>query len=501
MYITASKLYDYLQCPHLIWREVYGPQEEKIKEINPFIQMLWNKGIQHEEKIIKEIGEFTDISSGSFKERFARTIQAMEDNDPLIYQGVLYSENLFGIPDLLKRMPDGSYVPVDIKSGSGLDNGNSNSNGKPKKHYAVQLCLYAELLQKLGIKNNRQGIIFDIHKNEVEYHLEKPMNNGNNITCWEFYQEVKKQTQLLLDNKTHNKPAMSGACKLCPWYNSCKKWCQENQDLTTIFYLGRAKRDAINEELGIEKVDAFSRLDMAEVLGRKKQNKNFLKSIGEKTLSKLITRAKILSDTKKPVIYNKVDLPQASYELFFDIEDDPTQEFVYLHGVYERSKTGEKFIPFVADGNTAEAEKTAWANFWDYIKSLPPDDFAIYYYSPHEKNTYRRMQRQYPEVISAEDVDNFFSDPRVIDLYQIVLKHTDWPLSSYSLKELAMYLGFQWRDDTPSGALSIEWYNKYLETKDEKILNRILLYNEDDCKATMVLKDAIYKLSEKYNAS
>ena len=30
--ITGSKLYDYIQCPHKVWRDVYGPKEEKITE-------------------------------------------------------------------------------------------------------------------------------------------------------------------------------------------------------------------------------------------------------------------------------------------------------------------------------------------------------------------------------------------------------------------------------------------------------------------------------------
>ena len=104
------------------------------------------------------------------------------------------------------------------------------------------------------------------------------------------------------------------------------------------------------------------------------------------------------------------------------------------------------------------------------------------------------MQKIHSDVVSEDEVERFFANSQVIDLYQIVLKYTDWPLGSYSLKALAMYLGFSWRDETPSGALSIEWFNKYIATKDETILKRILLYNEDDCKATMVLKDALNNL-------
>ena len=105
------------------------------------------------------------------------------------------------------------------------------------------------------------------------------------------------------------------------------------------------------------------------------------------------------------------------------------------------------------------------------------------------------MQIRFPDVITKEEVDIFFDNPNVVDLYSdVVLKKTDWPLPSYSIKALASYLGFEWRDKTPSGALSIQWFNDYIEKKDEQILRRILEYNEDDCKATMVLKDTLEKL-------
>ena len=59
------------------------------------------------------------------------------------------------------------------------------------------------------------------------------------------------------------------------------------------------------------------------------------------------------------------------------------------------------------------------------------------------------------------------------------------------LKTLARYLGFEWRDTDPSGAASIEWFYKWTETADEAVRQRILKYNEDDCGATRVLRDAL----------
>jgi predicted RecB family nuclease len=497
MHVTASKLYDFMQCPHRVWRDVYGPQNEKVKEVNPFIKLLWDRGVLYEEKIIKELGEYLDLSKGSLEDRFTKTKEAMKNRTPLIYQGVLMVDNIVGIPDLLKLNIDGTYIPVDIKSGMGVEGVDEElgNEGKPKQHYAVQLALYCDALNRLGFENKREGIILDIRGQEVIYDLDNPIGKIKKISFWELSKDVFNKVSLLLENKVKNKPAMAGACKLCPWYNSCKKWANDVDDPTCLFYLGRSKRDLLKEDLQINTIQDILRLNTDDLMSQKENDKEFLKGLGKKTIDKMITRANILKNIKKPVVYGDVTFPQVSYELFFDIEDDPTQEFVYLHGVYERSPSGEKFLDFTAKEISSESEKNVWANFWDYIRSLPQDDFAVYYYSPHEKTTYKKMQKLYPDVISEDEVNDFFDNPNVIDLYHVVLKQTDWPVGSYSLKALAQYLDFRWRDETPSGALSIQWFNEYIKTQDEKILERILIYNEDDCKATMVLKDGIEKIT------
>lgn len=496
VFITATKLYDYIQCPHRVWRDLYGPQDEKSRDQNPFLQLLWERGIQHEKDVIRKLGDFVDLSQGSIDERFKKTLDEIKKGSPLIYQGVLKHENLLGIPDLLKKGTSGQYIPIDIKSGQAFEGADDEEgeDGKPKKHYAIQLCLYVDILKNLGLSDGDKALIIDISGREFEYPLSELYGKREPSSWWDLYEQFKLEVGSLLGNQKENKPALCGVCKLCPWYESCLKWCRKNKDLTNIFYLGRGKRDVLESDLEIRTIPQFLDMDIQELLARKKKDKSFLSGVGEATLKKLYHRTRVFAVLKKPVLLEPVRFPKVSTELFFDIEDDPTQGFVYLHGVWERKGKTERFVYFLAHENTEEEEKKAWKDFWSYIRSLPKDDYAVYYYSHHEKTVYRSLWRQYPDVVAKEELEGFFESPNVIDLYQVVFKNTDWPLSSYSLKEIASYLGFQWRDETPSGALSIQWFNEYLKTRDSSILKRILEYNEDDCKATMVIKDFVEKL-------
>ena len=493
-FLSASTLFNFIQCSHRVWRDVYGPLDEKVLEPNPFVQLLWDKGVLHEGRVIESIGQFVDVRDGSYEDRSERTLAAMQGGADLIYQGVLIYGNYLGIPDLLKRNSDGTYMPIDIKSGRGFEGSDEEGDEKYKKHYAIQLCHYVELLKQLGFAKSDKAKIIDINNNEVIYDLQTAIGIKNKNTWWEYYFEIRAEVEDLLANKKENKPAMAGICKLCPWYYSCKKWAAGTNDLTNIFYLGRSKRDTLNEDLNITRVGQMQTIDIDQILKHKATDKNFLRGIGPATLTKIVARAKILQTKSAPVIYTKIKFPDKSYELYFDIEDDPTQEIVYLHGIYERSPSGERFVSFVADDTSKESEKLAWQKFWDYIRSLPKDDYAVYYYSQHEHTVYKKMRDEYPDVVSEKELEDFFDKERAIDLYtHVILPYTDWPLGSYSVKEIAQYLGFKWRDATPSGALSIQWYNDYLKDRDPGKLTRILEYNEDDCKATMVIKDYLAK--------
>jgi hypothetical protein len=53
--------------------------------------------------------------------------------------------------------------------------GDDESDGKAKKHYAVQLALYVDILERLGRSAGRSAFVWDVHGKEVAYDLEAPL--------------------------------------------------------------------------------------------------------------------------------------------------------------------------------------------------------------------------------------------------------------------------------------------------------------------------------------
>jgi predicted RecB family nuclease len=108
---------------------------------------------------------------------------------------------------------------------------------------------------------------------------------------------------------------------------------------------------------------------------------------------------------------------------------------------------------------------------------------------------YRKLQAKYPEVCDADAIERLFDPARAIDLYgDVVLQATEWPTRDHSIKTLAKYLGFTWRDAHPSGAAAVEWFDRWCRAHDPAVKQQILEYNEDDCRATRVLLDGIRDL-------
>lgn len=487
--VTAAMLYDLVACPHRVTMDLYTDPSER-DEPNAFVELLWERGSSYEKEVIAGLTEpFLDLSRFAGDDKEQRTSEAMQCGEPLIYGGRIQTDGLLGDPDLLRKQESG-YVAGDIKSGSGEEGPEDNS--KPKVHYAVQLGLYTDILERKGLSAGRHAFVWDIYGKEVTYDFRTPYGKRSPRTLWQDYEEALGEAQAIINKGLVTLPAYGAVCKLCHWYTSCVEHLKQSNDLTMIPELGRSKRDVMYDS-----VRTVAQLANTDPESFANGNKSVFPGIGLDTVRKFHARARLLSSKDgKPYTRGPIGFPAHECELFFDIEVDPMRDICYLHGFVERLRRDnatERFVSTFAETATPEAEKKAFAEAWAYIQSRQP--CTIYYYSKYERTIYRALQEKYPDVCSADDIEHLFDPANAIDLYNdVVKKTTEWPTWDFSIKTLAKYLGFSWRDTHPSGAASIEWFHRWIELADPAIRQRILDYNEDDCRATRVLRDGLENL-------
>ena len=65
------------------------------------------------------------------------------------------------------------------------------------------------------------------------------------------------------------------------------------------------------------------------------------------------------------------------------------------------------------------------------------------------------------------------------------------PAPSFSLKAAAPAFGFHWRQDDCGAMDSMVYFTNWLKTGRDELLQKVLMYNEDDCKAMLYLENKL----------
>jgi predicted RecB family nuclease len=197
--------------------------------------------------------------------------------------------------------------------------------------------------------------------------------------------------------------------------------------------------------------------------------------------------------------------PTADVEVDVDMEsyDDAT----YLWGAHVTLNqpvdgVAAGYTTFVEWGElTRETEAQNFAAFWNWLSDLRQRcdaqgrTFAAYCFWAQAEDG--AMNRAVATPLDAgptmTELTSFrqLSPPAWIDLHELakVQIQTEGPLG---LKQLAASAGFQWRDVNPSGEASMLWYEVATRANGAEAAasrQRILDYNEDDCRATKALRD------------
>ena len=473
-WIAAKDLYNYTKCLYRVYLDTNGNPSEK-GEVSEFAKLLWEMGLQTERDYLSSLGEkpITDLSALDLEKALDKTSEAMKRGDELIYQGYLAFERYRGRPDLLVKRDDTKsklgpyyYEPIDIKAGKGWE----EREGKPVKfkgHYAYQIMFYRDLLQAI------QGYVSPVAR---IINVEQEIEEFDPILFEKDYAEAKAEVEKLVDGKESSEPVLGSHCLQCEWFNHCEKWVEEKNDPTKIFFIGSVKFGL--KQVGLKTVRDLAKMDIKKYL--KPPFK--VPRMGERTLERAKERAQVVLEGRAR-IRQGYSFPKVENEIYFDIEDDPTRGVTYLYGLLELKKGNEPHYHYFLASLPKDEEKTV-RKLWEFFQNT--DNAAYYVYSHKERTTLKKLMEQY-------DLDKGIFEKYVqaeYDLYQkLVVEYSDWPTFSYGIKFIAKQIGFSWRDPDPSGVNSIVWYNEYLVNPSQKeIMDRILQYNEDDCRAMLAIK-------------
>ncbi len=456
--LYADHFYKFFQCPHWIWYDIYADATKKKK--TPAIMDLIYKGkVANGIDVLREHKKFEEIKPELFRdleEAFLATLEMMKQGKN-IYHGVLMNEDWAGMPDLLEARPgkselgDFHYVVYDIQSSLDL-----------RDEYKFQLIFYSLILERLQGVRPKEAYVIDPQGNERSFKVDDFVDQ---------FHLTREQIEKILDGE---KPApfIKSTCRRTPWYSLCFSDAKDCNDVSLIYRSSQADQRRL---YGIN-IKTVSDLAVADV----NDLQNNLEDWPFDKIVRFVNQAKVLT-TQQPIILRKPNFPEVEHEIYFDIESDPTRDIDYLLGYLVKTKGQAKYDYFLADNK--DDEEKMWKNFLNFLAGL--DNFVIYHYAYYERQVFDRLALRYgaPTVL----IDKFKEN--TIDLHQKLVDTAVLPLYFYSLKDAAGYLGYKWDDPDAGGAESVVWYNDWLDKKDSAIMKKILKYNEDDVRATLLIKE------------
>jgi uncharacterized protein len=260
-------------------------------------------------------------------------------------------------------------------------------------------------------------------------------------------------------------------CSLCPWLDHCRTQSRAVNHLSLLPGVSQ-KRYQDLQALGLGNLAALVQTDTTRLIDQA--------GLEVGTAQRLTAQARA-SWQAKPLLLRPSPVPPASaVELYFDIEAEPDSQLNYLYGVLVVSQEETRFEALLTE--TLATEQTTWEQLLELFERYP--QAPIFHFCNFETDVIRKLGQRY--CTSPGRLQRVLK--RMHDLHLHLTETTVLPVENYALKTIARWLGFDWRDAEADGAQSILWYSQWQETGDRRLLDRILAYNEDDCRATWHLK-------------
>lgn len=498
--LSASDLVGYLNCHHLsaLDLDVASGNREKPNYYNPLLEILKERGNQHENAYLEHLkeGGFSyvcidgvGITDGSVK----ATLQAMKDGAQIIVQAAFRKDGFVGRADILRRVKkpgklgNWSYEIIDTKLSRETKGGS-----------ILQLCLYADLLSDV------QGFPPEYIYIVAPWSDYEPQRFRFNDYA-AYYRKVKSEARdaVVQDSLGETYPNPKSHCDICRWESDCDTRRRSDDHLCLVANISKNQISELKRN-GVDTVKAFSQLPAK--IPFTPQKGSVLTYEKSRNQADVQVRARESGELKYEFkeILPKVGfsgLPEPSMgDIFFDIESDP---FVGEHGLeyllgYAFLEKDELVYKSFWGFDHVE-EKMIFEQFIDKIiarrEKFP--DMHIYHFAPYEPAALKRLMGRY--ATREDEVDNLLRGDVFVDLLSVVKNAMYASVESYSLKKLESFFGFKRKVKLHDANVALTKLSSCIELNDAQNIDVdtksvVEKYNADDCFATSGLRDWLEEL-------
>ncbi|MCL2929426.1 MAG: TM0106 family RecB-like putative nuclease [Trichodesmium sp. MAG_R01] len=505
MFITDSQLLSYQRCSRKVFLDVYGDFRQQESPSDFRLKLIKDSSAFRSSIVGNYNYQKPDYPQGNLIAGAKATKLLMASGVDVIYQGVLMiqksaiesslenqvqtdnflSTNFVSYPDLLIKYPGYSsfgnwiYIPTDIKLSK-----------RPKLEYQIVTTFHAQILA--SIQETWPEFAYLILRNKGLYKV----NLQQRIQAM---QQAISELIFMLKNSLEPEVFISRQkCSLCAWYNTCHAIAKTEKHLSLLPGV-TSNRYAVLKRLNLTTLESLSQTNPNDL----ESYPEFADGVAIKVVQQaqsvrenkvILKNKKFTKQLESPALsvtdYQLTKLVSSPVELYFDIEAQPEINLDYLHGVLVVNKryNKEKFYVHLAENPLDE--ELIWHQFLDLVWKYPIA--PIYHFCEYEIQTVKKLAKLY-------NTPTYKWKPllkRFVDIHKIITQTITLPIESYALKNIARWLGFEWRNPEANGAQSVCWYDQWLATGDRSLLDAIIIYNEDDCYATYYVKEWLSKFLE-----
>ena len=495
---SATDLANHLACRHKTQLDLRCAKKElkRPQWDDPGVEVLRQKGEEHERAYRDHLAAqgLNVVELPGSNRDLAATRKAIAGGADAIIQAWLEDGCWTGRADVLLRVPGSSrlgeyhYEVVDTKL-----------SAQTKPGTLLQLCLYAEMLDKLqgrrpdAIKVVTPGTGFQPEVYRVD-HYEA------------YYRRVKARLEEAARNGADTYPEPCEHCNVCDWWSTCYKKRHDDDHLSLVAGITQGQRSELTE-WGLDTLERFGREPLDAGVKPSRGSRESLDNARHQAHVQLKDRTSLepyfeMLPVSEGSGLTRLPEPDAG-DLFFDLEGDPfagEAGLEYLFG-WAAVPDGGSVDPIYGHlwAHDGPSELAGFERFIDMVveRRQRHPGMHVYHYAAYEPAALKRLMGRY--ATREQEVDELLRAEAFVDLYRVTRQALRAGVESYSIKELERFFGYERRIALPEVSRPKRRLEALLETGQgrdapEEIRDIVRGYNEDDCVSMWRLRQWLEKL-------